>query len=295
VGSPRHAPWLGTDWETDASQTREAFPDERFHWLVVDHYGVERRWETTFRGNCENILVIDDLADRNHDCDILLDQNLVADMDKRYAGLVPEDCTKLLGPKYALLQPEYAELRAWAKPRKGPVKRILVYFGGADRENLTGLAVDAIRKMDNGDIITDVVVNPLNPNTENVQELVGRNPKFCLHDNVPSLSCLMINADLCIGGAGTTTWERWCLGLPALVVIMAENQKAIAEETNRQGIVRLIGNAKNVTKEDIKKHIEKIVNTNLANILEPINTFLVDGMGTKRVAEKMRINSLLWK
>jgi UDP-2,4-diacetamido-2,4,6-trideoxy-beta-L-altropyranose hydrolase len=107
---PRHVAWVGADWRTDAKETGaliatlETPPD----WLVVDHYGLDARWETSLRPGVGRIFVMDDLVDRQHDCDLLLDQNLVANRASRYVGKVPKHAGLMLGPEYALLQPQYA-------------------------------------------------------------------------------------------------------------------------------------------------------------------------------------------
>jgi len=115
-----HAAWLGAHWRTDAAQTLAACGGSDVDWLIVDHYALDARWEAELRPACRKLMVIDDLADRNHDCDLLLDQNLVAESDARYQQRVPPGCTLLLGPRYALLQPLYRELRPQARLRPGP-------------------------------------------------------------------------------------------------------------------------------------------------------------------------------
>jgi spore coat polysaccharide biosynthesis predicted glycosyltransferase SpsG len=125
--TPAQAAWLGASWQEDAEQTRVAIeasgakPD----WLVVDHYAIDQRWERTLRTSAWRIMSIDDLADRAHDCDLLLDQNLVAQMYTRYRSKVPAACGLLLGPEYALLQTSYAELYDRVPPREGPIRRIV--------------------------------------------------------------------------------------------------------------------------------------------------------------------------
>lgn len=141
-----HAAWLGATWQEDADSTVAAITSLQMkpEWLIVDHYGIDQRWEERLRPLVNRIMVIDDLADRHHDCDILLDQNLVPDLEIRYDSLIPEGCTRLLGPDYALLQPIYAELHDRIPPREGPIRRTLISFGGADSDNLTGRALEAV-------------------------------------------------------------------------------------------------------------------------------------------------------
>ena len=132
-----YASWLGVSQERDAMETIEAIGEERAEWLIVDHYALDEKWEPLLRPHAAKIMVIDDLADRRHDCDLLLDQNFFINGEKRYDELVSPSCTKLLGPKYALLRREFREARKKLKERTGEVKRVLVFFGGSDPENYT--------------------------------------------------------------------------------------------------------------------------------------------------------------
>jgi len=222
--TPAHAAWLGAAWQEDARQTGAIIRTlgVKPTWLVVDHYGLDYCWEEVLKSWVGRIFVIDDLADRAHDCDLLLDQNLFADMQTRYAGKVPADCRLLLGPEYALLQPIYAELHDRIPPREGPVRRILVSFGGADRDNLTGRALAAFLSLNRPDIEVDVVISGSSPYVHEIRDQVAGHDNIHLHSNLPTLAPLMARADLAIGAAGTTSWERVCLGLPALVVTLAE-------------------------------------------------------------------------
>jgi len=252
-GTPAHAPWLGAPWQEDAGQTCAIIQDfdSKPDWLVVDHYAIDYRWEHILRPLVGRIFIIDDLADRNHDCDLLLDQNLIADMHTRYSQRVPEDCSLLLGPEYALLQPIYAELHDRIPPREGPIRRILISFGGADSDNLTGRALAAIISLNRPDIEVDVVVSNGSPYASELRNQVGGQPNIHLHETLPTLAPLMAKADLAIGAAGTTSWERLCLGLPAIVVTLAENQRPIAYGLHQEGLVRWIGHKDDMSKESI--------------------------------------------
>ena len=165
TGKLAHAHWLGATQEEDSKQTVEALKTiERVDWLVVDHYALDVEWEAAIRSYTKHIMVIDDLADRVHDCDVLLDQNLHrAEMETRYEKLIPPQCKKLLGPKYALLRPEFKKARSNLKVRDGSVKRIFVFFGGSDPTNETGKALQAIQQLGRTDIAIDVVVGSTNP------------------------------------------------------------------------------------------------------------------------------------
>ena len=147
-----YSSWIGASWREDAKQTINALNKEKIDWLVIDHYGIDRRWEEKLRPYSIKIMVIDDLANRNHDCDLLLDQNLIANFKNRYQNLLPKNCSTLLGPQYALLQNEYKDLHLSATPRIGSIKRILVYFGGADQNNLTEIALSSFLKLNRKNI-----------------------------------------------------------------------------------------------------------------------------------------------
>jgi len=153
-GNLKHAAWLGADWQTDARQVEEIIKDFNTHpdWLVVDHYALDERWERYLRSYVKKIMVIDDLADRPHDCDLLLDQNFYENLESRYDGLAPSGCKKLLGPKYALLRPEFREERKNLRKRDGYVKRIMIFFGGSDPTNETTKALEAVRMLNRPDI-----------------------------------------------------------------------------------------------------------------------------------------------
>ena len=118
----------------------------------MDHYALDARWESVLRQTAKKTLVIDDIADRQHDCDVLLDQNFYADMQTRYTGKVPEHCQLLLGPRYALLREEFRQLREQITPRTGPVKRVLVFFGGVDADNYTARAIKALANIGSHDL-----------------------------------------------------------------------------------------------------------------------------------------------
>lgn len=288
---PRHALWLGADWETDAAQTLAAIDGNIPDWLIVDHYAIDERWERTLRSGCRRLMVIDDLADRQHDCDLLLDQNLIAGWQHRYDDKVADDCELLLGPSYALLQPIYADLRPRVPPREVPVRRILVYFGGADTDNLTGKAVSALISLGR-DVDVDVVINPAHDHAPAIRAAVGSHSSMVLHEALPSLAPLMVSADLAIGASGTNSWERCCLGLPTLVVTLAENQKPIAAELDRLGLIRLLGHKDDIDVPDLAREIGAVLDGQrpFVRVDGPAD---IDGEGAKRVVAALLLRETL--
>ncbi len=280
-----------TRWELDAIATKDAFKGEKVDWLVVDHYGIDIKWEQKLRPFVNKILVIDDLANRSHDCDILLDQNLTKNCEDRYDGLVPKSCTALIGPKYALLQSEYAQRRVKIKNRSGKIKRILIYFGGVDRFNLCSRSLVAFQELDRKDLQLDVVLGVQTPHSKEVMEQAANFDQVCVHSAVPSLAPFIHEADLSIGAGGGTTWERCCLGLPSLVVTIADNQIPTARELHRRGIIKWLGHHDEVTSEVIgSAFIDFEAAAKLKDYSNNCKS-TVDGLGALRVASAISLNS----
>lgn len=289
--SLEHAAWLGTDWATDAEQTKVGVGETVTDWLIVDHYALDARWESAMRSLCKRLMVIDDVADRNHDCDLLLDQNLFADMAVRYIEKVPTHCGQMLGPDYALLQPQYAELHPRIPPREGSIGRMLVYFGGADTNNLTGMAVAAYLALEREDISLDVVINASNPYAESLQRKIEHLSNITLHVGLPSLAPLMAQADLAIGAGGVTSWERCCMGLPTLVITLAVNQTPIASELDRLGLIRWLGSAAEVSESGLLSALKDVCATRLTPDWSIRCRQTVDGKGAQRVASMLMLNA----
>ena len=292
-GRELYASWLGCSQDQDASQCLQAFAEvetKSVSWLVVDHYGLDACWEAQLLAGLASgaappkLLVIDDLADRPHKADVLLDQNFFGEVThQRYQELVPPQCRQLLGPHYALLGPEYAQLHPLVPPRT-QMQRVLLFFGGVDQANLTGRALEALMDPAFADLAVDVVVGLNSPNHQAVTELVERRPNTTLHGLLPSLAGLIARADLAIGAGGATTWERACLGLPSLVVAIAANQLPFAEALDQAGHLQLLGDVASVTAAEIRSAL-------LIKLVEPaagdIANELTDGWGASRMAVAM--------
>ena len=247
-GRALYAAWLGCSQEQDSADCLAALDQagsSGAQWLVVDHYGLDSSWEVAMRAGFGSepppeLLVIDDLADRSHSCDLLLDQNFFGEAtERRYQGLVPQQCRQLLGPHYALLGPEYAVLHPLVPPRT-ELRRVLVFFGGVDSANLTGRAIKALMAPELAHLAVDVVLGLQCPHCEAVETLVAKRPHTTLHGPQPSLAGLIARADLAIGAGGATTWERVCLGLPSVVLPIAANQLPFSEALAAAGLIHLL-------------------------------------------------------
>jgi spore coat polysaccharide biosynthesis predicted glycosyltransferase SpsG/RimJ/RimL family protein N-acetyltransferase len=229
-------------------------------------------------------MAIDDLAGRIHDCDLLLDQNLCENFDTRYEGLTPAHCRKLLGPRYALLRPEFEQERQRLRGRNGSVRRILIFFGGSDSTNETAKALEAMRLLNRPEIAVDVVVGGGNPHKDRVKVLCGALPNARFYCQVANMAELMANADLAIGAGGSTTWERFCLELPSLVVAVAPNQEPVAEKAAAEGRLLYLGKSDEVTAESISQAVGTLLQAHgWLNFLAKSSSELVDGRGVERV------------
>ncbi len=279
---------LGVPWEQDAMKTAGVLGRiaEPVDWLIVDHYGIDAPWEKRLRTATRRIMAIDDVADRDHECDALLDQNLHPDAEERYRGRVPASCRLLLGPGYALLRDEFREGRHGIRPRSGRVRRILVYFGGNDPGNETGKALAAIGRLERHHLHVEVVLGPMNPHREAVEREAAALTHVQVHDSGVAMGDLMLRADLAIGAGGSTTWERCCLGLPTLALAIADNQMDQAQAVADSGALDYLGRADTVSSAGLAEALAKRIDDDAwLNRISRRGMELVDGRGTERVAK----------
>ncbi len=239
---PAHAAWLGTSWVDDAEQTKRALSKQSVDWLVVDHYALDARWEQALRHQAKGIMVIDDLADRAHACDLLLDQNLGRGAQD-YDDLLKGKTIILVGPQYALLRPEFAALRAQSLARRqntSQLNRLLITMGGVDKDNATTQVLTALQSCNLPvDLRVTVVMGSHAPWLEQVEAKAVEMPwQTQVLVGVSNMAKLMAESDLAIGAAGSTSWERCCLGLPTVQIVLAANQVAIAEALAHLGATK---------------------------------------------------------
>lgn len=286
-----HADWLGVSQAYDAADSVQALSDRTWDWLIVDHYALDARWESALRCISKKILVIDDIADRRHDCEMLLDQNFYSDMQKRYTGKVPNHCRLLLGPRYALLRDEFRQLRERPRPRSGPVNRILVFFGGVDTDNYTGRVIEALLGINISDLNIDVVVGQQHPFLEQIRAACARHGFVC-HIQTDKMAELMAGADMAIGAGGSATWERCCLGLPTLVFCAAHNQQRQIADAAQEGLLYWPG-IKGDLNQTIQRHATALAENNcLRNFISRKGMLTVDGRGVLRVIASMECDDV---
>jgi UDP-2,4-diacetamido-2,4,6-trideoxy-beta-L-altropyranose hydrolase len=235
--------WLGASWQDDARQTRAAILEQggAVDLLVVDHYSLDARWERVLKGSARRVFVMDDLADRPHECDVLLDQNLHDSPESRYAGLVRTTTRVFVGPRYAVLRPEFDDFAVRVRDRG--VERLLVYFGGADVTNEALKIVLALRALALEAPVATFVLGPSNPHARALRRAAAGFDRIKIIEATSEMARLIDEADLGIGTCGGAAWERCALGLPALVVVTAENQRDDARILHSLGAVRNLGGA----------------------------------------------------
>jgi len=293
--SPPHLAWLGVPLEQELAEVCTLLAERpAADWIIVDHYALEARWEQAARAFAHQIMVIDDLADRAHDCNVLLDQNYYHDMQRRYDGLLSSACLTLLGPGHALLRNEFAHWRAQCGPRGAAVRRVLVFFGGVDADNYTMPAIAALARANRPDIQVDVVIGTRHPARAAI-EAVCLQHGFTCHIQTSRMAELMAAADLAIGAGGTATWERCSLGLPALTLCVADNQRQLVEDAALGGLVYApeIGPGPELEERLLNHYTSLLDNPGLRQFLSHQSHAVVDGRGAARVARKLGMCSIV--
>lgn len=277
-----YAAWLGTTQAEDAEQTIKALNGEKPDWLVVDHYGLRIEWEKRLRPHVGKLMVIDDLANRHHDCDVLLDQNYSAEGEQRYASFVTPLCKVLLGPRYALLRKEFKAIRERLEPRAHKLKKILIFFTAGDDQGETMKAIQGIELFGKVECV-DVVVGQANPgNVEIIKKCDELHWGY--HCQVDYMPRLIAQADLVIGAGGSSNWERCALGVPALVAILAENQAPIAQALGLAGVIYNLGWSRDLQAADYANALITLNHDCLAAMSEKALA-LVDAKGAERMVD----------
>ena len=278
-----HASWLATSWQEDAAYTSEIACRKGAVWIVVDHYAIDLDWEKKVAVSGRQIAVIDDLADRRHCCKLLLDQNLHENPPNLYMSLIPANCQLLLGPKYALLRPEFSKWKNEKRLFDNRVVTYLVAFSGADSARLTRLTLEVLAKVCKSSDQIRVVVNSNNIEFSTIQLLsASKSYEFCV--DVNNMAELMSGADISIGAGGGMLWERAVLGVPSIAIAIAENQKLQVAQATAFGLVLGIDLVE-VNAGTLQKMVERLRNdAELRRRMSAICRATVDGHGAYRVA-----------
>lgn len=270
-------------WEVDAQESIEYLvKNDIADLIIIDHYAIGNEWESKIRPFVKKIFVIDDLANRSHNCDYILDQNFFRNNDIRYEGLINQDSITLFGSKYALLREEFRNNKK--ELLEGNIKKVFVYFGAADTTNETEKVIKALIEIaEKFSFRASVVIGYSNPNAKVLKDLCKEYSFIDCFGHTNKMGILMEQADFAIGAGGSTTWERCCIGLPSIVKPVAENQMQPMKELSKAGAIILI---EYTSIETYKEKIVECLSMSIDSINEIINCGfnLFDGLGVKRVA-----------
>jgi UDP-2,4-diacetamido-2,4,6-trideoxy-beta-L-altropyranose hydrolase len=289
-----HADWLGTDIVIDAQDTQQELNNlasgKLVDWLVIDHYALDKRWEIALKAKSKRIMVIDDLADRSHSCDLLLDQTFgrqAAD----YIPLVSDGCELLCGSQYALLRPEFAALRQYSLTRRSrpALKELLITMGGVDKDNITGAVLRRLKQSSLPEACRiTVVAGQTSPWLTDIQNLAAEMPwPTRVLVGVTDMAQLMSDSDFAIGAAGATSWERCCLGLPSIMLVVADNQLQVAKGLEEVGAAMLCKSVSRLPKQLELLLGKHCVETRKLTSISRAAIKVTDGLGVNFVVEMM--------
>ena len=283
-------PGLSLDGGDGQKAMAERWPDG-IDLLVVDHYGLNRAFETACRPWARSILAIDDAPSRPHDCDMLLDQTW-GRSPVEYQGLAPTGCRVLAGARYALLRPGFAALRDEALTRREvgeAVRRIQVSAGGTDAANATGAILDALERVGmTASYSIDIVLGAAAPNLDAIRERASRISSVRLHVGIEDPETLIAKADIAIGAAGSSAWERCCLGLPSVMVVVADNQSDIAEGLDRDGAAVNLGRLDDLGPDSLVDALQGLIrNGEARRRMSRAAARVCDGNGAWRVVREI--------
>lgn len=283
-----HSHWLGARQAQDAEACAPILAAQRPDWLIVDHYALDARWERALSPHYRKLMVIDDLADRAHACDLLFDQTFGREAAD-YRPLVPADCRLLCGSQYALLRPEFAAMRPYSLQRRArpALRELLITMGGVDKDNATGQVLQVLRTCPlPADCRITVVMGATAPWLEEVRmQAQDMSWPTRVLVGVSDMAQLMADSDLAIGAAGATSWERCCLGLPTAMMVLAANQRHAARLLEQANAVRMLDLAANLQKGVAEFINEIFTSETLLAQLSDSASKVTDGKGCEHVAD----------
>ncbi|MFM1662803.1 UDP-2,4-diacetamido-2,4,6-trideoxy-beta-L-altropyranose hydrolase [Aeromonas salmonicida] len=278
TSSPLHS--LGESEQADAYATLSNLSTAT-KLVVVDHYQLGMNWEEVIISSDISLLAIDDIF-RSHCSQFLLDQNVIKS-ENFYVDNISKECVCFLGPRYALLSESFQHLRHHVKTRS-KLEKIIIFFGGTDPDNETEKALLGVLAA-NKNFKIDVVIGGNNPHRIRLLKLCS-STHSTLHIQTPHMARLMLDADLAIGAGGSASWERCCMGLPALISTQADNQVPIAATLHELGAVINLGMVDNLTATDYRTAVERL-DPNLINNMSIAAMSITDGNGASYVASSI--------
>jgi|GEM_PF-77300 len=280
-----YARWLGVPQCVDAQQSLAALVDGMPTLVVIDHYALDAVWEQPFRERGVGVVVIDDLANRSHDCQLLIDQNIWPDMQTRYNDWVNADCKRLLGPEFALLREDFARLRQQLPEQR---EHLLAFFGGTDPTGECAKLLEACCQLQQYPMPVVVISGRFNSVQSKLDALQPQLPEWVqLHQLPPDYEGLLCRARYALGASGSSNWERLCLKIPTTIVSVAENQRTLAHYLGEQAIVRYLGDGEQTGPQDYILELRWIAEHQDDPLAQGKVTLNIDGLGAYRVAEEV--------
>lgn len=275
-------------WSMDAEKTRELFLEEVPDWIVVDHYGLDSRWHLSVQEVTRKIMVIDDLANRKIDCDLLLDTGIGKSRGD-YLELIPANCQTLTGVEFALIRSEFQANRLTAKQKRSEqhgVDKIMINLGGMDQNNLIPTILNGLAGFLER-LKFDIIVSSVTPNFSQIKEVVEHCTSCRLLLDVDNMADIILEADFAIGAGGVTAYERCILGLPSIVIPVADNQQQFVSELAMRSAIFKVTSSENMV-ADIQQILARCLAEpdTLKNISQSCFD-LLDGLGSVRVVQKM--------
>jgi UDP-2,4-diacetamido-2,4,6-trideoxy-beta-L-altropyranose hydrolase len=277
--------WLGVGIDQEIAELRVILSNSRKYFaLIVDHYALDKKWEKALGPFFDRLIVIDDLANRNHDCDILIDQNYYLNGQTRYSGLLPGRCQQLSGPRYAIIDKAYQEISKRVEPRI-KVEHVFAYFGGVDatceHEKLIAAIVGSPLLKDVKFHFSLGIANPRKAAILNAASELANVTTYEFIENLPEFLCKM---DLSIGGGGSTLWEKACVGLPSVVISVADNQVETCKALAQERYIDYLGPSELVDTQLIRAALEEYVTDTDKLLKASVNIRnITDGCGITRI------------
>ena len=276
------------DLERDAQLTLDSVQSAAADWVIVDHYLIDARWEARIREYVERVIVIDDLANRPHQCDFLIDQNPIQ-LDKRYDELVAASAVQLLGTEYALIRPEFLELRSQSLQRRanGSLKTLTISMGGIDDQNINLKVLEILQTIHHAtDLHINLVLGFHSPWFGEIEKFLAQSSLHVkLYSHLHDMASLLTRSDLVIGAAGGSAWERCCLGVPSIIMAIAANQEPGAIALGTSGAATHINSISDLPAalseflQDASRH--KLFKMSAAAAQ------LIDGHGARRITDRL--------
>lgn len=277
-GSIPHSHWLEVSQQVDLQESLDVAGASVWDWIVTDHYGLDELWQ---KGWQAKVLAIDDLADRRLHADILLDQNDLDQETTRYQDFIDQNCRRLIGPEYALLRDEFKNLRPKVKIRT-ELKSILVFLGGVDLGNTTVQILKVLQPLSYN---VKAIIGHLNPHYDDISRMFKS--RFHIQKGTQNMAQDLLECDVAIGAGGVSTWERFCMGCPSIVVTIAANQEDVANSLQSLGYHIYLGRDSAFSSEALLNALKKLEKPeNLAQYSD-MGQKLVDGRGCERVVTAM--------